>query len=159
RPTEELMQNVAASILAIEDPAKRSAAAVDFFGKSGTRFLPLLPEIAKGFNEMSEAAKRAGAVISDEALAKLDALADASERSQLKIRALFAENAAGPLTAAIDFIHARVENLVATLQKAVGSLGDLFRLITNPALAGMSILGPTPLGAATSQRDAAAKQI
>ena len=37
RPTEDVMIDVAKAIIGIEDPAKRSAAAVDFFGKAGTR--------------------------------------------------------------------------------------------------------------------------
>ena len=91
RPTETLLQEVAAAIVAIEDPAKRSAAAVDFFGKAGARMLPLLAEMAKGSDSMAAAAQRAGAMISDETIAKLDKLADSFERAKLKNRAAFAE--------------------------------------------------------------------
>lgn len=94
RPTEDLLVDVAKAITSIDDPARRSAAAVDFFGKAGTRMLPLLGEIAKGTNNMTDAAKDFGAVISDETIEKLDKLDDKMARNGLKSRALFAENIA-----------------------------------------------------------------
>ena len=90
RPTETLMSEVAASILAIDDPAKRSAASVDFFGKAGTRFLPVLQDMAKGLDAMGAAADRGGAMISERAITRLDQLGDAAARSGLKMRATFA---------------------------------------------------------------------
>jgi len=90
RPTETLMSEVAASILAIDDPAKRSAASVDFFGKAGTRFLPVLQDMAKGLDAMGAAADRGGAIISERAITRLDQLGDAAARSGLKMRATFA---------------------------------------------------------------------
>jgi hypothetical protein len=90
RPTETLMSEVAASILAIDDPAKRSAASVDFFGKAGTRFLPVLQDMAKGLDAMGAAADRGGAMISERAITRLDQLGDAVARSGLKMRATFA---------------------------------------------------------------------
>ncbi|WP_295143900.1 hypothetical protein [uncultured Reyranella sp.] len=90
RPTETLMSEVAASILAIDDPAKRSAASVDFFGKAGTRFLPVLQDMAKGLDAMGAAADRGGAMISERAIVRLDQLGDAVARSGLKMRATFA---------------------------------------------------------------------
>jgi hypothetical protein len=163
RPTEELLTNIAQAILKIDDPAKRASAAVDFFGKAGTRMLPLLAEMAKGLDGMGKAAKDAGAMISDETIAKLDALADRSERTRLVMRALFAENAAGPLTAALDFINGRVENLSKLLKAATSDWKTL--LLATPAavlapgaILG-SILGPTASGAAQSTISGAEKQL
>ncbi len=141
-PTEAVMQSVAKAILAIDDPAKRAAAAVDFFGKAGTRMLPLLPDIARGFAEMGAAAQKAGAIISAEAIAKLDKLADSGERSRLVLRALFAENAAGPLAEILDFINRKVENLSRVINAAKGDLLTLLGMASNPGAALASILGP-----------------
>ena len=93
RPTEELMQDVAAAILALEDPAKRSAAAVEFFGKAGARMLPMLRDIADGADVMGVKAAAAGAMIEEHTIKRLDELADASERTKLKMRAFFANTA------------------------------------------------------------------
>ncbi|MDP2377789.1 hypothetical protein [Reyranella sp.] len=97
RPTEDLMVDVAAAIMKIEDPAKRSAAAVDFFSKSGTRMLPVLSDIAKGQDSMTAAARRNNAMISDETIKTLDRWADAAERNKRKMQASFAEGAAAVL--------------------------------------------------------------
>ena len=93
RPTEELMQDVAAAILALEDPAKRSAAAVEFFGKAGARMLPMLKDIADGADVMGVKAAAAGAMIEEHTIKRLDELADASERTKLRMRAFFANTA------------------------------------------------------------------
>lgn len=136
RPTEDLLQNVAAAILKIDDPAKRAAAAVDFFGKAGTRMLPMLADMAKGFDSMSDAAKRAGAMISADTIKKLDALGDSAERGGLQLRAMFAENAAGPLTAALDLITRAIENLRTIIGLAKGELSALLLLgQVNPFMA------------------------
>ncbi len=132
RPTERLMQEVATAILALDGPAKQSAAAVDFFGKAGARMLPMLPELAKGLNDMGEAARRAGAMISAEAIAKLDKLADAGERNKLVFRAMFAENAAGPLTDVLDFISRKMTNLSNLIRDASSSMSAFLAMASNP---------------------------
>lgn len=132
RSTEQVMQNVAARILAIEDPARRAAVAADLFGRSGARLMPILPDIARGFGEMAEGARRAGAVISDEAIAKLDKLADSGARTRMIVQAVFAETAAGPLTDTLDFINRKVENLLTLLKTAANNLTALLSMAANP---------------------------
>lgn len=91
RPTEDLLQDVATAIMAIDDPARRSAAAVDFFGKAGTRLLPMLKDIAAGTDAMAAKAALAGALIGSDVITKLDKLADSAAIAGLKMRA-FAAN-------------------------------------------------------------------
>jgi len=114
RPTEELMVDVAKAITAIEDPARRSAAAVDFFGKSGTRMLPMMGDIAKGYGSMAAAAERAGAVISDETIVKLDKLSDRMAVSKQEHLAFFA----GLLGGAVDML----DKVDASMQGAANSI-------------------------------------
>lgn len=116
RPTETLLQEVAASISAIDDPARRAAAAVDFFGKAGTRMLPMLKDMSGGMDEMAARAKAAGAFIEADTVAKLDRLADSAERSKLTLRAFFAENGAGPLAATLDGINSLLGKLAGYLR-------------------------------------------
>ena len=116
RPTETLLQEVAASISAIDDPARRAAAAVDFFGKAGTRMLPMLKDMSGGMDEMAARAKAAGAFIEADTVAKLDRLADSAERSKLTLRAFFAENGAGPLTTTLDGINSLLGKLAGYLR-------------------------------------------
>ena len=98
RPTEDIMQDVATAIVAIEDPAKKAAAAVDFFGKSGARLLPMMGDLAKGTDYMAAQAERLGTMIDDKAVKKLDEWADASERAGLKLRATFVNGVADAIT-------------------------------------------------------------
>ena len=91
RDNESVMQEVAKAILGIEDPAKRSAAAVEFFGRSGTKMLSTLQEVAKGSDAMAASANQGSALISDGTIKRLAAIDEAFERMKLKQRAGFAE--------------------------------------------------------------------
>lgn len=116
RPTEALLQEVAAAITAIDDPARRSAAAVDFFGKTGTKMLPLLGEIAKGSDNLAAAAERAGAMIDAKTIKALDELSDRSAQSSLKVRALFANLGAPIATAALDAVNKVLQSILDNLE-------------------------------------------
>lgn len=94
RPTEDLLFEVAQKIMAIDDPARRAAAAVDFFGKAGVKMLPLLAEMAKGQDAVASSAERAGAMISGDVIATLDKFSDRLSRAALTSRAFFANIAA-----------------------------------------------------------------
>jgi energy-coupling factor transporter ATP-binding protein EcfA2 len=157
RPTESILQNVAAGIVAIQDPAKQVATAVEFFGRSGARLIPMLGDVASGLDTMKGAAQRAGVVISDEAIAKLDALSDASERSTLKIRELFAENAAGPLEAyehAVDPLSDEELTRAAQVLLAEGiSIAALHAKWAKFRVEGMGKLAKEGLAAAEGQQD------
>lgn len=117
RPTEVLMSDVARAIVGIEDPARRSAAAVDFFGKAGARMLPMLKDIANGSDSMAERAKAAGTMISEELIAKLDKMADRAEVSSLRARALFAQLGAPIVTAALDAVNKVLESIADNLAR------------------------------------------
>lgn len=94
RPTEDLLFEVAQKIVGIEDPARRAAAAVDFFGKAGVKMLPLLAEMAKGQDAVTTSAENAGAVISADVVATLDKFSDRLARAGLTSRKFFADIAA-----------------------------------------------------------------
>ena len=128
RPTEALMEDVARAIVSIEDPARRSAAAVDFFGKAGTRMLPMLKDIANGADSMAERAKAAGTMISEELIAKLKLMDDRAEVSSLRARALFAQLGAPIVTAALDAVNKVLESIadnLARLQRQAFALEGL----------------------------------
>lgn len=90
RPNADLMAEIAQKIVAIEDPARRSAAQVAFFGKSGTTMAASLQEMAKGLGAAAQEAQKFGAMISDETAGKLENIGDRLARAELKHRAYFA---------------------------------------------------------------------
>lgn len=154
-PTEDLLVQVAQRITSIDDPARKAAAAVDFFGKAGKQMIPLLAETAKGFYSMSAAAKAAGAVISAEAIAKLDKLADSAAKNHLVMRAFFAENAADPLTGTIDFIGKRIGNLSLVIQGVKNDLTQLLMFAANPLSILPKLLSDTPADALAKKIESA----
>ena len=136
RPTQDLLQDVAAGIVAIEDPAKRAAAAVDFFGKSGMKLLPMMSDLAAGADLMTAKMIQAGAYIGPETSKRLDEMADAGERAGLRWRATMAEMIAG--TAAWyernrDFIARMtagwsivIENVIKSPQLVTAAIGESY---------------------------------
>jgi hypothetical protein len=121
RPTEDLMQDVAAAIVGIEDPARRAAAAVDFFGKSGTKLLPMMAEIANGADAMAAKMIQAGAYIGPETSKRLDEMADAAERASLRWRAFFAN-----MISAVADWYERNRNFVAMMTGGLSALVEAF---------------------------------
>lgn len=138
-PTEKQLQSIATAILAIDDPAKRSAASVEWFGKAGAKFQTVLKDMSGGLDDLAERTRRAGAMISKEAVEKLDKLSDSAERGQLKMRALFAENAADPLTQAIDFITRKMENLALVVKGVSLDFASLVKIAGYAANPGMLV--------------------
>lgn len=82
-PPGKQFEMVAAAIAKIPDPAKRAAAAVGLFGKSGTKLLPMLTDL----RELTEEAQKLGLAPSDYAVAAADALGDAFDKIKSVISA------------------------------------------------------------------------
>ena len=136
RPTEDLMEDVAAAIAGIDDPARRAATAVDFFGKSGTRLLPMMAEIANGADAMAAKMIKAGAYIGPETSKRLDEMADAAERASFRWRAVFANM----ISAAADWydrnktlvnlvtfgLAGMVELIAKDPQRITGAIGEAY---------------------------------
>ncbi len=76
-PSQQFLA-IATAIQSIQDPAQRSAAAMDLFGRQGRDLLPLL---MKPLAELTDQAKQLGAVWSDED-------AKAAEEFEMRVRAL-----------------------------------------------------------------------
>ena len=117
RPTEALMHDVAEAILKIDEPAKRAAAAVDFFGKAGTRMLPMLADIAAGSETMAQKAAAAGAMIDEKTIKALEKLADRSEVASLRWRAMTATLGEPIATWAMEKINSLLESVLKNLDR------------------------------------------
>lgn len=72
---DQQMAKLADGIAAIKDPAQRTAAVMDVFGKSGTKLLPMLQGGAAGMEEFREQARKMGRLTTEQAAA-LDNLGD-----------------------------------------------------------------------------------
>jgi uncharacterized protein YidB (DUF937 family) len=63
---DEQFRAIAESISEIQDPAQRTAKAIEYFGRSGTRLLPMMLDGAKGINALQEEARSLGLQMSTE---------------------------------------------------------------------------------------------
>lgn len=75
---DQQMAKLADGIAAIKDPAQRTAAVMDVFGKSGTKLLPMLQGGAAGMEEFREQARKMGRLTTEQA-ASLDNLGDSAD--------------------------------------------------------------------------------
>jgi hypothetical protein len=150
RPTEALLQDVAEAITKIDDPARRSAAAVDFFGKAGSRMLPMLADIASGTDAMAAAAKAGGAMIDASIIKSLDKMSDEAEKSGLKMRALFAEIAAPIITEGLERVNGLLGGIADQLARGKASGQGFWATVLNDSKAqGQIGSGPGALKLAT----------
>lgn len=131
---DEQFKAIAEKISQIEDPAQRTAAALDIFGKSGANLMPLLRTGADGINELIQEAEDLGYIISTEdaqAAAKLgDVLANLWKSVQAGVFAIGASLA--PLltdmaermmtigTAALKWVQDNRELVVTIFKVAAG---------------------------------------
>ncbi|MBS4048579.1 MAG: phage tail tape measure protein, partial [Alphaproteobacteria bacterium] len=97
RATEDILGDVATAIAAIDDPARRAAAAVDFFGKSGQKLLPLLSGGKQGLDGFIESARKAGVILDKDLIAAADKASDRISALTFKLTA-FGKIAVAELT-------------------------------------------------------------
>ncbi|MGE0155113.1 MAG: hypothetical protein AB7R90_21040 [Reyranellaceae bacterium] len=76
RGTDAILADIADGLAGMADPADRAAAAVELFGKSGQRLLPLLSQGSAALAAYDAAARRAGSVWSESEIAAADKFSD-----------------------------------------------------------------------------------
>jgi hypothetical protein len=79
KSSEQLFSETAAALAAIEDPAKRAAAAQAIYGESAAKLMPLLAAGPEGMAAMRAEAEALGVVLSDEDVAAADAFGDSMD--------------------------------------------------------------------------------
>jgi hypothetical protein len=83
----EQIDRIADAIASIENPAQRTAFAVEIFGKSGRKMLPFLSEGSEGMARFREEAARVTGVTADQVDA-LDSLGDSFARIMMTIKSV-----------------------------------------------------------------------
>jgi len=129
RSTEDIFVDYAKSITNIQDPALKAADATGAMGRGGQQLLPVMAELAGGFDNMAARARAMGTVISDEAIDKLKSLEEQSEVTKLKMQATFANAAAGPLTQVTKSAGNLMSALSPPSDGSGGPLGGILGLL------------------------------
>ncbi len=124
---DKQFEAVAVAIASIEDPAARTTAAMDLFGKSGAELVPTLVAIGTNAEEINAQLSSIGGPVSAEAIAKVDTLGDqldvlktAGKNTAIELAAL-ASVVLGPLLEATN-------SWISSLRILVGGGGELERL-------------------------------
>lgn len=88
KSSEQLFNETTAALAAIEDPAKRAAAAQALYGESAAKLMPLLSQGTEGIEAMRAEAELLGIVLSDEDVAAADAFGDSMDMLKGVVRGL-----------------------------------------------------------------------
>jgi hypothetical protein len=124
---DKQFEAVAVAIASIQDPAARTTAAMDLFGKSGAELVPTLVAIGTNAEDINEQLSAIGGPVSQDAIAKVDTLGD-----QLDILKTAGKNTAIELAALASVVLGPVlqatNSWISSLRILVGGGGELERL-------------------------------
>lgn len=119
RPMGEIATDAGLAIAALKDPAQKSKAALQLFGKQGTKLLPLFKEGRDGMGKLNEVFEEFGGGISEDAIASMGELDDATENYDLAMKGLKAQIVVG-IAPALGKLVAGAGKLVAAFKKGSG---------------------------------------
>jgi hypothetical protein len=111
---DEQLAALADRIDNIRDPAQRTAAALDVFGKGGTALLPMMAGGAAGLAAMRAEAVRLGVSMSSVNAAKADALGDAMARVKAAVTGV-TDRVGAALAPALTWVADRITGVITSV--------------------------------------------
>lgn len=147
---DQQFERIADGIAAIADPAKKTAAAMGVFGRSGADLIPLLNGGAKGLQDMRARARELGLTMSTDSAKAGAQLADAFDELQMvtaRTAAKIGEAFAPAMKAAIDIVGP----LIAEFGKFV-SQNPAVVMAVGALAAGAVVLGSALVGVAVAAK-------
>ena len=170
KSTTQRLQEIAEAITSITDPARRSAAEVAVFGKSGQQVSAILEQWKRPLADVNKELQDMGLVHSPEVIKSMAEMADQADKGAKKLEVLFAPLYAavkGALFSAVAAGFTSIANAINAI--SVGNLDALVKSLTALALASTIVGIPAavmmmqsigdPIDVATSQLRAAEKQL
>jgi hypothetical protein len=147
---DEQLARIADGLAKIDDPAKRTAAAMEVLGKSGTKLLPMLKGGAAGMAALREEARQAGVAMTDEQIAAAEAFGDALSKlmDQVKMAGVAIGASLAPALQEISTIITDASTAVVDFVKRNGELAAM-ALKAGAAIAAVGVV-LTPLSIAIS---------
>jgi hypothetical protein len=134
-PSQQFMA-LGTAIQGIEDPAKRSAAAADIFGRSGTKLIPMFEDLEGNAKATAKEMLELGQILSRDQVNNIEAMNDSFEKvkkTAFSIGSQVVANFAPALTAANDALMEMVKNF--EYEGATGGQG-VAKLLTDGLFAG-----------------------
>jgi len=135
RPMGEIATDAGVAIAALEDPAQRSKAALDLFGRAGGKLIPVFAEGREGFAGMVEQYEALGGGLSEDAIGALDDLGDKTDQFELALNGLKAQMVVG-IAPAITKVTSYAGLLAANFRKGDEGGGHLKNVLIGVGIAG-----------------------
>jgi hypothetical protein len=132
---EDQLKVIADKLAGIADPAKKTAAALEIFGKSGTGMLPMMAEGSAGMERFALEARKAGIVLSKDDVAAADALGDSMDKMGMAMKSAYAKIGAALAPALTDL----AEKIVILVAAAGNWIRENSGLITTIAMVAAGI--------------------
>lgn len=136
----DLLDGVVAGLQNIQDPAKRTAAVMDLFGKSGARLLPLFDEGVDGIAKLRQEVKDLGASFDSDFLQSAQEVNDNVDRLKLAFTGLFVQGLGPLLPGLVELSQGLVEvakggggEFVSALKDGVSASFNVVRSIAKIA--------------------------
>ncbi len=133
-----LMQELAGKFSAMKDGAEKTAIAVDIFGKSGAKMIPLLNGGSEGITELIAEAETLGIVLSTDTAKRAEEFNDIITRLQGSVQGLANRTSVELIPAMTDVVNTFIEiakseefisTSTATVKGVVGALIGIFQTI------------------------------
>lgn len=145
KSTSTLMRETGLAIGGLEDPAARTKAALEVFGKAGSKLVPMFSDGAAGLEDMLAELDRLGGGLSEDAIRKIGAFDDGMVRwdfAMLSVKSTLATDIFPALTGLVGNI-AKVTSEFATGEGGSRRMGVALGLLgTIGAVAGVKMLAP-----------------
>ena len=140
--TGDAIPIIADALSKIASPAERAAIELDLFGRAGQKLEPLLAGGSAAINELADAARKAGAVLSPELINNADQAADALAKVKFQLQASIA-TAVSRDSAAIIGLAKSLGTLIEFLGRAGLALSK-FQQLNKLTTANLKQFSPLP---------------
>jgi hypothetical protein len=124
KTTDAVILQIADRFKAMPDGAEKARLAVELFGKSGLDLIPILNKGSEGFKESMEAAKRFGAVLSDNTLSALSGADDAFDRLGVATKSV-SYQFAGLMAPAVSSVTSALSDGVGWIGRYVQAMNEI----------------------------------
>jgi len=144
---QEIFMKLADGVAGVEDPMKRTAIAMELFGKSGTNMLPMLMEGSAGIKTMMQDADFLGISFSDAGAKLAEQLTDAMDRTKKSFQGVIfaiaeelAPRAIEAFNTITDWVATHRETIVEIFMKIMDGLGGILSFFSERFMQVMPIV-------------------
>jgi lambda family phage tail tape measure protein len=129
RPTNDLLQEAAQSLLQMQDGALKARLETELFGRSGADLNPMLDSLAKGVDALTAKFQQAGLIVDQDTVEKLHRLEVQSQASQARFEAFYATVATPIYLGVMDEISRKLIEITNRTAQAHGAWQKFVALI------------------------------